>query len=127
CGCFYPPGVHPLFTTERRRFTSGSSAAYAQGTYHFTQRLSATLGGRYSSERKSIHNQVLGLDDDLRPTDAVVASGSNRGRWGSFTYRAGTEYQATRAVMAYASLAKGFKSGGFNSRSDLDLPNLGLV
>jgi iron complex outermembrane receptor protein len=127
CGCFYPPGVHPLFTTERRRFTSGSSAAYAQGTYHFTQRLSATLGGRYSSERKSIHNQVLGLDDDLRPTDAVVASGSNRGRWGSFTYRAGTEYQATRDVMAYASLAKGFKSGGFNSRSDLDLPNLGLV
>jgi iron complex outermembrane receptor protein len=30
-------------------------------------------------------------------------------------------------MMTYGSVAKGYKSGGFNSRSDLDLPNLGLV
>jgi iron complex outermembrane receptor protein len=127
CGCFYLPGMHPPFTTERRRFTSDSSAAYAQGTYHFTARLSATLGGRFSDERKSIDNQVFVLDDNLQPTELLVARGTNRGRWSSFTYRAGMEYQATRDIMAYVSIAKGFKSGGFNSRSDLELPNLGLV
>jgi iron complex outermembrane receptor protein len=127
CGCFYLPGEVPPFTTERRRFTSDSLAAYAQGTYRFTERLSATLGARFSHERKSIRNEVFLLDADLRPTDLLVAEGSNRDHWNSFTYRAGLEYQATRDVMAYGSLARGFKSGGFNSRSDESLPNLGLV
>ena len=127
CGCFYPPGFLPFFTTERRRFTSDSIAAYAQGTHHFTGRLSATLGARFSHEKKSIDNQMFRLDSDLQPTDLLVARGSNRGSWDSLTYRAGVEYQATRDVLIYGSIAKGFKSGGFNSRSDLTLPNLGLV
>lgn len=127
CGCFYAPGMHPLFTTESRRFTSESSAAYAQGTYHLSERLSATLGGRFSHERKSIDNRIFLLDDILEPTDLLVARGANRGRWNSFTYRAGIEFQATPEVMAYGSIAKGYKSGGFNSRSDEELPNLGLV
>jgi iron complex outermembrane receptor protein len=127
CGCFYPPGFLPLFTTERRRFTSDSSAAYTQGTYRFTDRLMATLGARFSREKKSIDNQVFQLDSNLQPTDLLVARGINRGTWKSFTYRVGIEYQATRDILAYGSISKGFKSGGFNSRSDLTLPNLGLV
>lgn len=127
CGCFYPPDEHPLFTTESRSFTSESYAAYAQGTYHLTEKLSATLGGRFSNERKSIDNRAFLLDDNLVPIDVLVARGTNDGRWNSFTYRAGLEYQVTPDMMAYASIAKGFKSGGFNSRSDFDLPNLGLL
>lgn len=127
CGCFYPPGFLPLFTTERRRFTSDSSAAYAQATYRLTKPLSITLGGRFSHEKKSIDNQVFSLDADLQPTDELVARGTNRGSWNSFTYRVGLEYQARRDILVYGSIAKGFKSGGFNSRSELNLPNLGLV
>jgi iron complex outermembrane receptor protein len=127
CGCIYPSGVLPFFTTERRRFTSNSDAAYVQGTFKLTAKLSATLGGRFTNERKSIDNQVFSLDADLHPTDLLVMRGSNRENWNSFTYRAGLEFQATRDIMTYGSVAKGYKSGGFNSRSDLDLPNLGLV
>ena len=127
CGCFYPPDEIPSFTTERRRFRSDSTAAYAQGTYHFTERLSATLGGRISHEKKSIDNQIFVLDSNLEPTDLLVARGTNHGAWTSFTYRVGVEYQATPDIQAFGSIAKGFKSGGFNSRSDSGLPNLGLV
>ena len=127
CGCFYLPAEVLPFTTERRRFTSDNLAAYAQGTYHFTDRVSATLGARFSNERKSIDNEILLLDAHQRPTDLLVAEGSNRDHWNSFTYRAGVEYQLAPDVMAYGSVARGFKSGGFNSRSDEGLPNLGLV
>jgi iron complex outermembrane receptor protein len=127
CGCIYPPDVVPSFTTERRHFTSASYAAYAQGTYRFTRKLSATLGGRLTNERKSIDNQLYSLDADLRPTDLLVMRGSNHDSWNFSTYRAGLEFQATREIMAYGSVGKGYKSGGFNSRSDPDLPNLGLV
>ena len=127
CGCFYTPATFPRFLTAPRRLGGESYAGYAQGTYRIADRLSATLGARYSYERKSIDGEVDLLDANLRPTDIVVATGSNRGHWDAFTYRAGLEYQATADLMGYASIARGYKSGGFNVRASPDLPNLGFA
>ncbi|MEO6114181.1 MAG: TonB-dependent receptor [Sphingomicrobium sp.] len=127
CGCFYPPGNAPVFTTVPRHLRTNSYAGYAQGTYRITDRLSATLGARYSHERKSIDGKAFRLDANLQPTNMVVVTGTNRGAWNSLTYRAGLEYQATPDLMAYGSIARGFKSGGFNVRTSLNLPNLGFT
>lgn len=127
CGCFYAPGELPVFTTEPRQLKGGSYAGYAQGTYKITDKLSATLGARYSHERKKLNGKILLLDANLEQTDIVVGTGANRDAWNSLTYRAGLEYQATSELMAYGSIATGFKSGGFNVRGTPELPNMGFT
>ena len=127
CGCFYEPGELPVFTTEPRKLSSSSYAGYAQGTYKITDRLSVTLGARYSHEKKKLDGKILLLDANLQPTDIVVGTGANRDSWNTFTYRAGLEYQATSDLMAYGSIASGFKSGGFNVRGAPELPNMGFT
>ena len=127
CGCFFTPTTQPQFTTDQRQIGSDSYAGYAQGTYAFGDGLSATLGARFSHEMKRIDGQVFRLDADLRPTNILVATGTNRDAWDSFTYRTGLEYQATQDLMIYGSVARGYKSGGFNVRAAPDLPNLGFV
>lgn len=123
CGCLFHPSQ---LTAEPRQLSTTSIAAYAQGTYRLAEKLSATIGARYSRETKRIAGKVLRLDADLQPTSVVVAVGTNRGTWSPLTWRAGFEYQASRDVLAYASLAKGYKSGGFNARAAPDLPNMGF-
>ena len=128
CSCFYTPATAPLPITSDSQVSSDSYAGYAQGTYKIAKRLGVTLGGRYSRERKSINGQVLRVDAvTLEPTDLVVAIGANKDRWSSFTYRAGFEFQAAADVMIYASIAKGYRSGGFNARLAVNLLNLGLT
>ncbi len=126
CGCYYTPGTLPELTTEPRQLGTDSYAGYAQGTYKLTGRLSATLGARYTHERKTLDGKSLLFDDQLRLTDIFVGRGANKDAWNSFTYRAGLEYQAAPDLMAYGSVARGFKSGGFNIRRAPELPNLGF-
>ena len=57
----------------------------------------------------------------------MLATGAARHSWNSFTYRADLQYQPTRDLMAYGSIARGFKSGGFNVRGEADLPNMGFA
>jgi len=127
CACYYTPENLPRFTTEPRQLRGGSYAGYAQGTYKITDKLSATLGARYSHEKKKLDGKILLLDANLEPTDIVLGTGANRDAWHRFTYRAGLEYQATSELMAYGSIATGFKSGGFNVRGAPELPNMGFT
>ena len=127
CGCFYPPGVLPLITMDARRLGTTSAAVYAQGTYRIDRKLSFTGGARYSYEHKAIRGKAYRLDADLQPTGAVAAVASNEDRWNSVTYRLGAEYQATANFMAYGSVAKGFKSGGFNVRTALGVSSTGFA
>ena len=128
CGCFYTDANRPQPFAPAPRFEAQSYAAFAQGNLHLSDRLSATVGGRYSEDRKSIDQALFRLDPDtLAATGQVLASGANRGRWNSFTWRLGLEFQADADRMIYASAAKGYKSGGFNVRPVVSLPNLGLA
>jgi iron complex outermembrane receptor protein len=127
CGCFYTPGNAPLAVTDPRNLATHSYAGYAQGTYRITGKLSATLGARYSHEKKSIDGKAFRLDDNLQPTNILVRTGENSHSWNFFTYRAGLEYQASRDLMVFGSISRGFKSGGFNVRTSLNLPNLGFT
>jgi iron complex outermembrane receptor protein len=126
CGCFYAPGELPIQTTVPRRLRVDNAAGYAQGTYRLSSRLSATLGVRYSHERKQVDGQVYLLDPHSPATNVLLATGHAKDSWNSFTYRADAEFQATPDVMLYASIARGFKSGGFNVRGDPNLPNMGF-
>ena len=127
CGCYYTPDDVPILTTDPRRLSVVNLSAYAQGTYKLTDRLSATIGARYSHEKKRLDGKSYLLDANFEPTSIVVATGTARHSWNSVTYRADLQYQPATDVMAYGSIARGYKSGGFNVRGEADLPNMGFV
>jgi iron complex outermembrane receptor protein len=90
-----------------------SYAAYAQGTYKFTDQLSATVGGRYTWEEKEFTTMLTRNASGV----TTVPEHSITNDWDAFTPRVGLEYQWTPDLMVYASAARGFKSGGFNGRA----------
>jgi iron complex outermembrane recepter protein len=85
--------------------TTNSYAAYAQGTYKITDKLSTTIGLRYSRDEKDVVTRNF--------TTNLLASSS--ASWGNMSPRFGLEYQWTDDVMTYLSAARGFRSGGINT------------
>ncbi|MGH8249876.1 MAG: TonB-dependent receptor [Steroidobacteraceae bacterium] len=91
-----------------------SYAAFAHTTWHATDKLDLVLGGRYTYERKSVNyfqsspigNQVFGLEE--------IPFQHNSDNWSAFTPTAVLSYDWTDDVMTYATISKGFKSGGFS-------------
>jgi iron complex outermembrane receptor protein len=100
-----------------------TGALYAQGDYHFTDRLTGTLGLRYTIEHRRF--AFDGVVDDfsgnpLPPTNPAVAAnftylGSKN--WYSFTPKYGVQYKFLEDLFGYASVSKGFRAGGFNNRA----------
>jgi len=107
---------------------SESYAAYAQGSYNLTEKLSFTLGARYTQEEKDavVNNGVV--YETVYPESGWIP-GYERGDvsfpevlndsedWSRFTPRVGAEYQYTNDMMFFASYSQGFKSGTFNPRA----------
>lgn len=97
--------------------TTNSAAIYGQGDYIFGK-LTLTLGGRYTYERKtfdysgSTQFQDGGIGNYGPLTDLISEHESQSAS--NFTGRAAASYRFNRDVMAYASVATGFKSGDFN-------------
>lgn len=97
-----------------------SYAIYGDMTFDLSDRLSATLGGRYSDDEKDISVSVLPTTGNagfnvLKPN---VGDATASDSWSEFTSRFAMNYDLSENVMAYVSYAEGFKSGGFNSSLD---------
>jgi iron complex outermembrane receptor protein len=102
-----------------------SIAAYAQGTYELTDKLSLTAGGRYTKDDKDAtmyRNLYLGYKGprDIAAPGTLLQvqtdfSGSES--FSHFSPRVGAEYQYSRDLMYYVSYTDGFKSGGFDMRA----------
>jgi iron complex outermembrane receptor protein len=114
----------PLLTTQNQTITD-SYAGYAQGNYKITDKLTATVGLRYTLDARSFTdaNYKSGknpLADDLFDEffpKSVLFKASSHDSWGSFTPKFGLSYQVTPDIMGYASYAEGFKGGGYDNRS----------
>ena len=75
--------------------------------YDFTDRLTATLEGRYARETKQLWEAVT----------ATAPGFSGRDEWSNFTPRATVDYQITDNTLIYGVVAKGVKPGGFNGNA----------
>lgn len=122
---------------------STSTAAYIQSSIDLSDKLSLTVGGRYTREEKEayVNNgtefsnvypnddwipgyvrgdvsfpQVLGVDTD---GDGILDA-SKKKEWSRFTPRLGLEYQIDDDTMIFASYSQGFKSGTFNPRATVN-------
>jgi|APFre7841882724_1041349.scaffolds.fasta_scaffold01633_5 iron complex outermembrane receptor protein len=106
-----------------------SYAAYADFSWNFTDKLSASLGGRYTSDEKEggVYRQnFTGLYSPQFGNNAAVpglvrSDYTNDRTFDQFTPRASISYEFTDTFTTYASYSEGFKSGGFDMRGDVVL------
>lgn len=84
-------------------------AVFGEMSWSLSERLSLTLGARYSYEDKTVF-----YVDDRTSLGAPLASVDDDDNWSAFTPKLGLDYFVNDSTMLYASLTQGFKSGGFN-------------
>jgi iron complex outermembrane receptor protein len=112
-----------------------SWAVFGQVNYRLTDQLTATLGGRYTEDKRRFDNfgqqkTNTALHDpqewNYNPADferlygPYTTSFDVHAPWttfSSFTPKIGLQYQWTDDVFVYGSYAEGFKSGGYDLRS----------
>ena len=101
---FFPPGVlHSLPYIE-----TFSWAVFGQGTYSLSDRARLTVGLRYTRDKKDFHNEHAYVPiDPLAYQEAV-------GKYDAVTGRVALEYDLNEDVLAWVSVSRGYKGGGFN-------------
>ncbi|MEM5516394.1 TonB-dependent receptor [Henriciella sp. AS95] len=105
-------------------------AVFAQSDYELTDRLTATLGARFTWEERTLdHVAYAGPVDAVPLTEkvpvyATLLDTSNFATdeltFEEPTFRAALSYDVSDDVMMYASVSRGFKSGGFNTGATSD-------
>ncbi|SDE10888.1 TonB-dependent receptor [Kordiimonas lacus] len=91
---------------------------FAQADIDVTEKLTATLGLRHSSEEKDANISytipraaACSVVDATCPDDVT-----DKNDWSNFTPKLGLQYRFSDTLQAYASYTKGFRSGGYNFR-----------
>ncbi|MEM1231897.1 MAG: TonB-dependent receptor [Pseudomonadota bacterium] len=125
------PGVldnaNPLLLCNRQDATA--LAAFAELTFNITDRFTLGLGARYTREEKDYTAReglpisfVLpgGVGDPLDGQDFSLASGfvqRDDETWTEPTWRITGSYEFSDQVFGYATISRGFKSGGYNDQA----------
>jgi len=126
-------------TATKRQFDQDASmwAAFAQATWHIDEQWRLILGGRYTQEDKQGRRHMANYDHDgvQQPINTFnlynamwgalnVEPNTQRGHRNeeAFTPQVVVQWDALEDVMLYASYVEGFKSGGYDNRSNAD-PN----
>lgn len=88
-----------------------SYAVFGQATFHLTDALDVTVGGRYSHDSKRATQ--AGTTTDAAPIIAAPFTTTNSAKYESFDPRIVVAYKLSSDANVYASFSTGFKSGGF--------------
>lgn len=119
-----PPSI---FSPPPRSFIAQASptvktrsyAAFAQANFEVVPDLTLIVGGRYTTERKTIDQTFLRTSLNPATLGASLPGFPSlflaKRRDNAFTPKFGIDFQATPDVFFYASATRGFKSGGFNN------------
>lgn len=114
----------PLFDQHN---DASSQAIFGEFGYTFADRLTVTVGGRYTKDKKSFDMAIINtlsaaeqvaIEADLgRATSLAPAlseySTAASDTWSEFTPKLTVGIDVTDGVMVFATLSEGFKSGGF--------------
>ena len=104
-----------------------SFSAYADFSFDFTDRLHASIGGRYTRDDKDAGVQrffYLGATRSPRTGGAerpILQTRTNytaSDSFEQFTPRVSVSYDFTEELTGYGSISQGFKSGGWDMRGD---------
>ena len=108
------------FGNTNGQVDTDSIAVYGEGTYRFDDQWSMTLGGRWTSEEKTvdIFNQTF-RDPNFSIPLATVSDLNDSVKFNNFSPKLSVDYQFTDDLLLYGLASRGFKSGGFNIRANI--------
>lgn len=118
--------VRTVFQTDYRQKRT-SWAVFGETDFHLTSQFTATVGLRYTNEK----SRFFGATTDLNPYGRSVAGAAfpgvpavfdNRFSDGNLSGRVLLAYKPDRDLMFYASVSRGFKSGGFDGSTIFSAP-----
>ena len=112
-GRFSEPGGFQFASGFQLDQRTTSFALFGEATYPLTDALELSVGGRYTRDRKSLsrsHFGALGLPPLGTPYDLSTSD-----TWSQFTPRVILDYQVAERVSVFASFAKGFQAGAYQS------------
>ncbi|TDG14866.1 TonB-dependent receptor [Seongchinamella unica] len=115
-GVFFPDGT---LNTDTNNYKTTSYAAFGQVVWNMTEALSATLGLRYTYERKERSgSQITDPESflDIPPVAGPDTHYDNSRSDSAVSPSLNVRYFFNPDVMGYASVSRGFKSGGFDQR-----------
>jgi iron complex outermembrane receptor protein len=112
-------GVFTVTADRSIHNSTDAKAVYAQFDYNVTDDIIATLGGRYTDEMKRFSaDRNKGALGAAISTAGIAAAGIPLNLHAPiFTPHAGLEYHYDTDIMFYATITRGFKSGGWNARA----------
>jgi len=110
----FPPPI--LYQNVQVAHTT-SGAPFADVAYNITDKLKVDVGGRYTWQKKSGSAYLNSTGGVIRGSNLHAAQNAS---WTAFTPAATLTYQATSSLMSYATVSRGFLSGGFNANSSTD-------
>ena len=84
-----------------------SYAAYAQGSYDISSATKATLGARYTKDKRELSGATT-VGSNVAPFTADES-------WTSPSWRLALDHELKDNVLLYASYSRGFKSGVYNT------------
>ncbi|SMF61910.1 TonB-dependent receptor [Allosphingosinicella indica] len=96
-------------------------AVFGEAEFDILENLTVSVGGRYTVDKKTMDARAevlsFGLPGDILSPAPLQApyNISVRKTWKEFTPKVALEWRATDNVLVYASAAKGFKGGGWQS------------
>ncbi len=96
-------------------------ALFTQGTYNVTDQITFTAGIRYSEEEKTIQSKLFLLLGGFELPGTTYFN--DKDKWTAWTPKFGIDYKWNDDILLYASVTRGFKSGGYNfsvSQSSFD-------
>ncbi len=102
-------GVVPVTQGDGTNSNLTSKAIFTQATFAFTDRLSGTVGLRYSDEKSD--KQTRDSTPPFNATPYKVFKGS----FTDTSPQVGLKFQATDDQMYYFNAAKGYRAGGFTA------------
>jgi len=108
-----PGTVINLYLDELNDVSNSSIAVFSQGTYDITDKLSATIGARYTEDKKEYRPTHVTLGEN--PLNLLV--GEDSAKFTNFSPRFSVDYRWNEQYFTYASYSQGFKSGGFTGRT----------
>ncbi len=115
-------GISPTTIRDPLLNDTESIAAFIQGDYAVTDRLSLQLGVRYTDEDKTLSLSGVNFNtntfqfDPLGDAELIAAGIPLEQSVSKFTPRAALFYDITDDISVYGSYTEGFKSGGWNVR-----------
>ena len=100
-----PPFASVLNFVEARTVTRKDKAVYAQLTFHATDRLALTAGGRYQDEDQT---------DEAEQFFGIFGTSKLRTNDEKFTWKAGVDFDLSDDNLVYGLVSTGWKNGGTN-------------